>query len=165
MEGSLEELIRYRPERAKEMIDASEENLEAGQFRTSLNRSYYAVFHAMRAVNATDHFDSSKHSGVIAHFNKEYLKEGKLDKDLSKIVKDSSYLREKSDYDDFYMASRADAEKQLENAKIFVSAIGEYLKNNTNSSGGSSVCCSRQSPQDLGGTESGEQPGDRTGKD
>ena len=29
---------------------------------------------AMRAVNALDGFDSSKHSGVIAHFNQMYVK-------------------------------------------------------------------------------------------
>ena len=51
MEGSLKELAKYRMERAKEMLVASEENLNIEQYRTSLNRSYYAIFHAMRAVN------------------------------------------------------------------------------------------------------------------
>jgi uncharacterized protein (UPF0332 family) len=32
----------------------------------------------MRAVNALDCFDSSKHSGVIAHFNQFYVKTGKF---------------------------------------------------------------------------------------
>ena len=58
----------------------------------------------MRAANALEGFDSSKHSGVIAYFNKSFLKEGKLDKDLYQIIKATSYLREKSDYDDFYLA-------------------------------------------------------------
>lgn len=81
----------------------------------------------MRAVNILDGFDSSKHSGVIAYFNKAFLKEGKLDKNLAKIIKDTSYLREKSDYDDFYLASCQDAEMQLGNARKFVEAIGKYL--------------------------------------
>ena len=95
--------------RAKEMLAASEENLKMGQLRTSLNRSYYAVFHAMRAVNILEGFDSSKHSGVIAFFNKNILKENKMDRDLSGIIKSTSYLREKSDYDDFYIASKNEA--------------------------------------------------------
>lgn len=61
--------------------------LKLKQYRTSLNRSYYAVFYAMRAVNVLEGFDSSKHSGVIAYFNSHFLKEGKLDKELSKIIK------------------------------------------------------------------------------
>ena len=128
LEGSLKELAGYRMERAREMLDAAEGNLKIGQFKTSLNRSYYAIFHAMRAVNILKGFDSSKHSGVIAFFNKEYLKEEILDRSLSVIVKNSAFLREKSDYDDFYIASKTEAEKQLDDARIFLGKIEEYLK-------------------------------------
>lgn len=64
----------------------------------------------MRAANILKGFDSSKHSGVIAFFNKEYLKEGILERNLSIIIKNSAFLREKSDYDDFFIASKKDAE-------------------------------------------------------
>lgn len=103
MEGSLKELAEYRLTRAREMLSASKDNLEIGQYRTSLNRSYYAVFHAMRSANALRGFDSSKHSGVISYFTKEYLKTEILDRGLADIIKDSSYFREKSDYDDFIL--------------------------------------------------------------
>lgn len=65
---------------------------------------------------------------MIAFFNKEYLKEGILDRNLSIIIKNSSFLREKSDYDDFFIASRGDAEKQLENAKLFLDSIETVVK-------------------------------------
>lgn len=128
MENSVETLSKYRMERAQEMLDASRENLSIGQYRTSLNRSYYAVFHAMRAVNILNGYDSSKHSGVIAYFNKNFLKENKLDRKLYKIIKDTSYFREKSDYDDFFVIDKQEAERQLENAKIFLKSVSEYLK-------------------------------------
>lgn len=127
MEGSLKELAEYRMERAKEMLAAAEGNLEIKQYKTSLNRSYYAVFHAMRALNILKGFDSSKHSGVIAYFNKEYMKTGVLDRDLSVIIKNSSFLREKSDYDDFFVASRTEAEKQIEGARKFLQSAEQYL--------------------------------------
>lgn len=127
MEGSLKELAGYRLERAKEMLSASENNLKIGEYRTSLNRSYYAVFHAMRSANALKEFDSSKHSGVIAFFTKEYLKTEIMDRSLSLIIKDSSLCREKSDYDDFYIASHTEAEAQLKNAKCFVQKIEAYV--------------------------------------
>lgn len=131
MEGSLKELAGYRLKRAEEMLEASKENLKIGQFKTSLNRSYYAIFHAMRAANILKGFDSSKHSGVIAFFNKEYLKEDILDRKLSVIIKNSAFLREKSDYDDFFIASKKDAEKQLEDAVKFVEAVEMYLEQQT----------------------------------
>ena len=130
MEGSLRELSDYRLERAKEMLYAAEENLRIGQWKTALNRSYYAIFHAMRAVNILGGFDSSKHAGVIAHFTQNYLKTQKLDRALSKIIKESSYLREKSDYDDFYVVSKEETERQIENAKIFCNMVEQYLGEN-----------------------------------
>lgn len=127
MEGSLKELTGYRLERAKEMLLAAECNLEIGQYKTSLNRSYYAIFHAMRSANALKNFDSTKHSGVIAFFTKEYLKTEILDRSLAAIIKESSLCREKSDYDDFYVAGHGEAEEQLINAKYFVEKIEEYV--------------------------------------
>ena len=66
----------------------------------------------MRAANIIKGFDSSKHSGVIAFFNKEFLKEGIMDRKLSVIIKNSAFLREKSDYDDFFIAGKKEAEMQ-----------------------------------------------------
>ena len=77
----------YRMERAFEMLIAAEDNLKIGQYKTSLNRSYYAIFHVMRAANIIKGFDSSKHSGVIAFFNKEYLKENIIDRKMYPIIK------------------------------------------------------------------------------
>lgn len=128
MDGSMKELSFYRMEHAKEMLIASEENLKMKQYKTSLNRSYYAIFHAMRAVNILEGYDSSKHSGVIAYFNKSFLKSQKMDRELSRIIKEASFLREKSDYDDFYIAGREEAETQLKNAKIFVNAVENFMK-------------------------------------
>ena len=129
MEGSLKELAKDRMERAKEMLEAAEGNLNIRQYKTSINRSYYAVFHAMRALNILKGFDSSKHSGVIAFFNREYLKTEILDKALSVIIKNSSFLREKSDYDDFFIASKKEAETQVSEARIFLEAAETYLLN------------------------------------
>lgn len=127
MEGSLEDLVQYRIKRAWEMLEAAKENLKIGQYKTALNRSYYAVFHAMCAANILRGFDSSKHSGVIAFFTKEFLKTEYMDRKLSFIIKSSSLLREKSDYDDFFIASRTEAEKQVENAGLFVAEVERFI--------------------------------------
>ena len=128
MEGSVKELAAYRLERAEEMLKAAEDNLNMEQYRTSLNRSYYAIFHAMRAANILEGYDSSKHSGVIAFFTMTFLKTERMDRNLSRIIKEASYLREKSDYDDFYIAMKADVVKQLGEARKFVNAIQTFIK-------------------------------------
>lgn len=67
----------------------------------------------MRAVTVLNGFDSSKHSGIIANFNHNYIKEGIFDKRMSKIIKGAYMLREKSDYEDFYIASRQETSEVL----------------------------------------------------
>ena len=128
MEGSVKELSVYRFEKAKEDLITSKILLEQQMFKASINRSYYAIFHAMRAVTVLHGFDSSKHSGIIANFNQKYVKEGIFNKETSKIIKGAYMLREKSDYEDFYIASRQETEEQLEKAEKFIKIIEEYLR-------------------------------------
>lgn len=79
-------------------------------------------------MNALNHFDSSKHNGVISHFNQNYVKDGIFLKETSKIIKLASEKREKADYLDFYAASKDEAKAQIERAEIFSKWIEEYLK-------------------------------------
>ena len=123
MEGSLKDLAKLRFERAKEMLKSAKNNYAQDDLKTALNRSYYAIFHAMRSVNCLSGFDSSKHSGVIAYFNRNTLKNGDINPEYSGIIKSASYCREKSDYDDFYIVSRKETEEQIKNAESFLAAV------------------------------------------
>lgn len=96
-------------------------------YSQSLNRSYYSIFHAVRAVLAFEHFDSKKHSSVIAYFNQHFVNTGIFDRCYSKILMSAERIRNKSDYNDFYIASREDAEKQVENAEKFINAMEKYV--------------------------------------
>ena len=127
MEGSLKDLSQYRFSCAKENLEAAKVLLQAGQFKSSVNRSYYAVFHGLRAVTALDKFDSSKHSGVIAYFNHTYVKEGIFDKSISELVDTCYRLREKADYQDFFIVSREMAQEQLEKAEKILRMLEPYL--------------------------------------
>lgn len=129
MESSLIALAKYRLECCQDAIKDAKIMYEHGRFKNTLNRAYYAIFYAIRAVNATQSFDSSKHSGVIAFFNQHYVKTGIFPKEASKIIKEASENRERADYLDFYIASKKDAEIQLAKAERFQALVMEYLKN------------------------------------
>lgn len=113
---------------AKERIEFADEILALGDYKTVANRSYYAVFSAMRAVLALDGFDSKKHSRIIAEFRKNYLKTGLLPKGLSSIIDELVEIRQGSDYDDFYVVSKSEVYEQLQNAKVFIGEIENFLK-------------------------------------
>ena len=128
MAGSLTVLSAHRFNRAKEELQTAELLLRNADFRSSINSSYYSIFHAIRAVNALDGFDSSKHSGVSSHFNQEYVKTGLFEKEISKIIRNASELREQADYEDFYEASQEEAADVFEQASRFISVVEIYLQ-------------------------------------
>jgi len=120
-------LASFRLYQAKECLQSAEREFAANSFKTVANRSYYCIFHTMRAILALDRFDSRKHSGVIAAFRQRYIKTGIFSAKYSDIVGNAFEVRNESDYEDFYVVSKHDVEAQLENAKVFLAAVEEYI--------------------------------------
>ncbi len=123
----MDNLMKYRLDNAKEKLESAKVLLDAGKYRDSIGRSYYAIFTAVRAVLAYDKVDFSKHSGVISYFQKEYIKSGKFDMKYSRYLQNAFQIRNSCDYDDFFIASKQDAEEQYNKAVEFCCEIQNYL--------------------------------------
>ncbi len=121
-------LSKYRLAQSEEFLNSAIKNLNMEELKTANNRAYYSIFHAMRAVLALDEVDFKKHSGVIAYFRENYIKNGIIDRCCSDIISNASLIRNKSDYDDFYVAVKSETMEQVKNAKTFFEHIKEYLK-------------------------------------
>lgn len=121
------DLSRARFDRACACLRTARFNREIDDCRAAANRSYYAIFHAMRAVLALEEVDMSKHSGVMAEFRKRYLKTEILDRRLSATISQAFEVRNASDYDDFYIIAREDVDLQIKNAEAFLKDICAYL--------------------------------------
>ncbi|WP_304433273.1 MULTISPECIES: HEPN domain-containing protein [Acutalibacter] len=67
------ELSNYRIEAAKETLKTAQLLYENARYKDCVNRSYYTIFHSMRAVLALEGVDYKKHSGVISHFKENIL--------------------------------------------------------------------------------------------
>lgn len=127
MDGSITDLSRYRLEKAKEDLRTAKANFAEKSYRASVNRSYYAIFHALRAITALDRFDSGKHSGIIAFVNQNYVKTGIFDRSFSKMVDSAFRLREKADYEDFYVVAIEDAARQIDKAEAVIETVERYV--------------------------------------
>ncbi len=132
MEGSMKELSKYRFARAGEDLRDAKLLMNARSYKSSVNRSYYAIFHTLRAITALDGFDASKHSGVIAYINRMYVKEGIFEKTFSKMLDRAYRLREQADYNDFEIISREMAEEQLDRAEKIMEIVKPYLEEKWN---------------------------------
>ncbi len=122
-------LAKVRFEHSLQCLKTSQLLVDADDYKCAANRSYYAIFHAMRAVLAFDGYDVKKHSAVISKFRLLYIKTGVFDSKLSNYITDMFEMRNDSDYDDFYLLSKEDVENQINNAKEFLNAIKLYLLN------------------------------------
>lgn len=122
------ELSNYRIETARETLETAKLLYENARYKDSVNRSYYTIFHSIRAVLALEGVDYKKHSGVIAHFREKYIKTDIFSKELSSIVGQASLIRNQSDYEDFFLVSADDSAKQLENATAFYEEVYAYLQ-------------------------------------
>lgn len=117
----------HRMEQAEQCLESAKLLLEADDIKGAANRSYYGIFHAIRAVLALEGKDFAKHSGVISFFRQNYIKTGILDVSLSDIITDAFQVRTECDYNDYYIISKAEVEEQVQNAERFIKTISDYL--------------------------------------
>ncbi len=127
MDDKIKDLSKYRMEKANDELETSKIMLDSKKYSQSINRSYYAIFHAVRSLLALKKFDSSKHSGIIAYFNQHFIKSGDIETEYSKILTTAYKFRNDCDYKDFYIVTPGEAEVQFENAKKFINRIQSYL--------------------------------------
>lgn len=121
-------LSKLRIHNAKELLDTSQALIDFGDYKSAANRSYYAVFSAMRACLALLRLDHKKHSGVITDFRLHFIKTGKLRVELSDYISELFDIRTQSDYNDFYIVSKDSVVTQLANALVFVREVERLLE-------------------------------------
>ena len=122
------EISKVRFGHAKECLRDAKLLLAGESYRSAANRAYYAIFHAIRAVLALDGVDMKHHSGIISKFRKRYIKTGVFDASLSGLISELSDVREGSDYNDFFIVSKADTAEQVQSAGTFLAAVETYLR-------------------------------------
>ena len=126
--GTQRDLVLYRIETSKSDIKAAEILLNAREFRGANNRAYYGIYHAVSAIHALDGNANKRHKDALANFNKNYVKTEIFPRKLGKRIVESEEIRHASDYDDFYIATREEAEEQIQTAKELVKLVEEYVR-------------------------------------
>ncbi len=122
------EISDLQMQRANQLLKTIPLLIEIGDNYSAINRAYYAAFHAIKALEALDNFDSKKHSGLLSHFRANYIKTEIFDIKYSNTLKALSQYRQDSDYNIFADISPQVAQEQYSNAKEFVEAVANYLK-------------------------------------
>ena len=125
-----QDLFQYRIGQAEETLSDAEKMLQENLSASSIvNRSYYSMFYGILALYIEQgiNIKTSKHSGIISIFDKEFVHTGKIDKDYSKILHRNFNLRQEGDYKELTKISQDDATRSVEDAKKFLNAIKGFI--------------------------------------
>jgi len=145
LEKELVSLCRYRLDKARQCLVSAKNTMYDGDYAISANRSYYAIFHGIRAILALepiqnlqahpeilnrllDSLDFKKHSAVISKFREMYIKTGIFDTVYFRIIGEAFDLRSDCDYEDFYLVTKAEVEVQIKNGAQFLDAVESYIE-------------------------------------
>ena len=121
------ELAKHRLEQAKEDLEAGKLLYDKNFYKSANNRAYYSCFHAIDAVLALEPKAFKKHKDTLAYFNKNYVHTGVFSRDIGRKVSKLEIIRHKSDYDQFYIASKEEAQEQTEVARLVVEEVEKYI--------------------------------------
>ena len=101
-------------------------SLNAESYKAANNRAYYAIFHAINAIHALTGVAYKRHKDAIANFNKEYIRTEIFPRRIGRQIASAEEIRHASDYDDFYIATRSEAEEQIVLAEEFIQMVEGY---------------------------------------
>lgn len=121
------DLAKYKLDRAREELDTAELLFDNKKLKAANNRAYYSIYYALTAVLCLEPIAFKKHKDTIAYFNKNYVHVGKFPGEVGRSIAKAAKVRHASDYDEFYIASREEAEKQIQTAKLVIDLVDEFV--------------------------------------
>jgi uncharacterized protein (UPF0332 family) len=133
---NIRKLARFRPDQADAAVRAAQVLLGQDLFRDTVNWSYYAMFCAVLALLVTKQIGTSKHRGAISVFDREFVRTGVFNRELSYWLHEAFEMRLDADYAEMVEVPEEDARRILSNAETFIVQVKDYLSGWTTDPGG-----------------------------
>jgi uncharacterized protein (UPF0332 family) len=121
--------VHLRLEQARESLKEAETLKKSNLFRGAINRAYYAMFYSVMALATLKDHITTKHSGMISFFDKEFIKTKVLPPELSRALHLGFDRRQSNDYGEIWGVSEEEAVSAINDAALFVESIEAYIKN------------------------------------
>lgn len=121
------DLARYKLERAREELDTAELLFENERLKAANNRAYYSIYYSLTAVLCLEPIAFKKHKDTIGYFNKNYVHTDRFPREIGRNISKAAKIRHASDYDEFYIASKEEAERQIQTAKELADLVDKFI--------------------------------------
>lgn len=121
------DLIEYRLEQARSAINEAQVLIDNEMYNAAINRIYYGMFYAVLALALKNKFETSKHGQLIGWFNKNFIKNKKIDAHFGRMLKDAFDFRQKGDYATFTKFASEEVIEMHEDMKQFINEIERHI--------------------------------------
>jgi uncharacterized protein (UPF0332 family) len=111
---------------AREDLNEARDRLVHGKFKYATINSYYAIFHAARALLYSRGYRERSHSCLAVALEALFVEQGLLEIRFVRIFRESMALRENADYTGSF--SREAAEQTLANGEAFMGVARHLLR-------------------------------------
>lgn len=125
---SVEALVAYRFQRAKETLEEIPFLKQQGYYNTAVNRLYYACYYAAVALLIKHEINPGTHAGVKQMLGLHFVSTDRLPRELGRCFSLLFERRHSSDYDDFAYSSEEEIDELLPKATALIKAIGVLLE-------------------------------------
>lgn len=121
-------LSDMRMAKAYEFLEDARANFKEGRYKTSINRSYYAVLNTARSLLILKGTNLQTHEGILTMLGLRFIKPGILSIDVFKKFKMLFSRRTNVDYRDFETIDKADAEDSIKTAENIIKLMDKLRK-------------------------------------
>ncbi len=121
--------MKYRREKAAQTLEDARYLFEGKRLFSAVNRIYYALFYEVSVLLQVKNFSSPKHSGIIALFNKHFIKTGIVDVEIGKFYSQMFDFRQQGDYETLIFFEEEKVKRWLETAEKYMKILEECIDN------------------------------------
>lgn len=124
----MNDVIRYRREKAKQVLKDALLLAEKGSLLSAVNRIYYACFYEVSALLLAKGLSSPKHTGIRSLFNKNFVKTGIIPNAMGEFYGKMFEFRHEGDYLDFVKFDAKEVKSWANKTKEFIETIEKHIK-------------------------------------
>jgi uncharacterized protein (UPF0332 family) len=122
------EEIKKEIERSKKSLEAARKLFADKLLEDAISRAYYSVLHAAKAVLLAENVKVDSHEAVKRLFGLYLVKQNKIDKKYSRILREEQDERFLADYDVAFSPEEAQVEKRIKDAESFLKEMIRFLQ-------------------------------------
>ena len=112
---------------ANKQLEEARFQLTHERYNMAVNRSYYAIFYAAKALLAKKGIFPKKHSGTLHQFSFEYVKKDNFDYETYLLYAKLMEDRSDADYEVLVNFNEEEAMEAVESPEIFINECVRFI--------------------------------------